>query len=213
MWAFPIHFSRQLSYWYIITVLLLTHCNDHDQPLVASFEVDTLYLCQVTFKNNSLAADSYMWDFGDGATSKEMDPSHTFQDSVAHQVTLTAFNGDQEDSVKASVIGCGCIDQFMGEYNFKRTSGLWSSGDIIDPFVRYPAVEMYITNALNQFFTIRLGTEDTKQAQITGKRNFVVLDDGGGGKFFKGDSVEFGWFFSSFTSCCGSIVLVDGRRK
>jgi hypothetical protein len=49
------------------------------------------------FNNGSLNATSYNWDFGDGGTSTEANPTHIFSASGPQTVTLTAINGDCED--------------------------------------------------------------------------------------------------------------------
>jgi PKD repeat protein len=46
----------------------------------------------VTFTNNSTGADSYLWDFGDGNTSTDSDPTHTYAAEGDYTVTLTATN-------------------------------------------------------------------------------------------------------------------------
>lgn len=47
----------------------------------------------VTFKNSSTNADSYKWDFGDGNTSMEIEPTHRYLLSGNYTVTLTAIKG------------------------------------------------------------------------------------------------------------------------
>jgi PKD repeat protein len=46
----------------------------------------------VAFANNSQGADFYLWSFGDGNTSTEAAPTHTYQNSGAYTVELTAVN-------------------------------------------------------------------------------------------------------------------------
>ena len=63
---------------------------------VASIEDQTGF-CEglsFTFENNSVNAETYMWDFGspwDGDISDEFEPSYTYADSGSYTVTLTAF--------------------------------------------------------------------------------------------------------------------------
>ena len=45
-----------------------------------------------TFTNLSVGATDYFWDFGDGATSNEADPVHTFPGAGEYVVLLTASN-------------------------------------------------------------------------------------------------------------------------
>lgn len=47
--------------------------------------------CEMTFNNQSTGATSYHWDFGDGATSTEEHPRHTYQDAGTYSVKLKAF--------------------------------------------------------------------------------------------------------------------------
>ncbi|MCB0683229.1 MAG: PKD domain-containing protein, partial [Saprospiraceae bacterium] len=46
----------------------------------------------VDLTNMSTDADSYLWDFGDGETSTESDPSHTYTEDGTYLVSLTATN-------------------------------------------------------------------------------------------------------------------------
>jgi len=47
----------------------------------------------VNFTNNSVNANSYLWDFGDGTTSTETNPSHTYTSLGNYNVILTANAG------------------------------------------------------------------------------------------------------------------------
>jgi PKD repeat protein len=44
----------------------------------------------VEFTNNSANATSYLWEFGDGATSNEINPLHTYSGAGTYTVSLTA---------------------------------------------------------------------------------------------------------------------------
>lgn len=44
------------------------------------------------FQNTSLNATSFLWDFGDGNTSAETNPTHVYTNQGTFQVTLTSFN-------------------------------------------------------------------------------------------------------------------------
>jgi uncharacterized protein (TIGR02145 family) len=55
----------------------------------------------IAFFNVSSNANSYAWDFGDGATSTEKDPMHIYYDEGSFSVTLTATGeGGQDDASK-----------------------------------------------------------------------------------------------------------------
>lgn len=50
------------------------------------------------FTNLSQNADSHLWNFGDGSTSTETNPTHTYLESGTYQVSLTAINNHCTDS-------------------------------------------------------------------------------------------------------------------
>ncbi len=45
-----------------------------------------------TFQNNSLNADTYVWDFGDGNTDTGTNPTHIYSESNAYTITLSAYS-------------------------------------------------------------------------------------------------------------------------
>lgn len=61
---------------------------------------------EVQFNNTSENADEYVWDFGDGMTSTEVNPVHIYAESGTYNVTLTAINecGDHSFSTSVSVL-------------------------------------------------------------------------------------------------------------
>jgi len=63
----------------------------------ASFSAITSGL-EVTFNNSSKDADSYQWDFGDGAGSNLANPQHSFADTGVYEVCLIADNACASDT-------------------------------------------------------------------------------------------------------------------
>lgn len=57
----------------------------------------------INFTNSSEGADSYKWDFGDGNTSEEQNPKHTYLLSGNYEVTLSAIKGGKVISSSKSV--------------------------------------------------------------------------------------------------------------
>ncbi|MEO7801845.1 MAG: PKD domain-containing protein, partial [Ginsengibacter sp.] len=66
-----------------------------DKPL-ANFLADNTTDCKaplpVSFKNTSINGVSYLWNFGDGQTSVEKDPVHTYVKKGSYNVSLTVNN-------------------------------------------------------------------------------------------------------------------------
>ena len=54
----------------------------------------------VNFRNNTLYAETYQWDFDDGSYSTEANPSHIFQESKTHHVKLVATGLSGTDSIE-----------------------------------------------------------------------------------------------------------------
>jgi PKD repeat protein len=75
------------------------HCADSVWHTIRIFptkpiaDFDTVYPgCEphtVQFRNNSLYGDAYLWEFDDGSTSNEFEPTHTFTEAGIYNVKLT----------------------------------------------------------------------------------------------------------------------------
>jgi len=80
----------------VLPLFALTSCEPEEEVLdpVASFqyEVSTDNFLEVSFTNFSQNAVSYSWDFGDGETSTEENPTHVYAGADSYTVTLTATN-------------------------------------------------------------------------------------------------------------------------
>lgn len=67
----------------------------------------------VGFTNTSQNASSYFWDFGDGGTSTEVNPSHEYLENGEYTVTLTATSdqcGEDTFSDIVYIVGVGMIE-------------------------------------------------------------------------------------------------------
>ncbi len=125
-------------------------------PVVTSFDlikVDN----QVTFTNTTTGAESYLWDFGDGNTSEEENPTHGYEQLGDYTITLTAtgfkpldFTSDPEEpeffdasivstNAQVSVLNLASAPNFTTESNgleitfidssLLAESYLWDFGD------------------------------------------------------------------------------------
>ena len=87
--------SSKLSVW--ILVIFLAGCTDQNFEDLPQVESSFTYTISedsgtVTFFNVSKEATNYIWDFGDGTTSREKDPIKTYASSGTYKVTLVASN-------------------------------------------------------------------------------------------------------------------------
>lgn len=82
-----------------------------DVPTASFVAVNNMLI--VTFTNNSIDADSYLWDFGDGNTSTEVSPTHTYVVEGDYTVTLTAINSCGDDA-SVSTVGANALPSANG---------------------------------------------------------------------------------------------------
>lgn len=52
----------------------------------------------ISFNNFSFNAETYLWDFGDGDTSSQSSPSHTFTEAGTYEVTMIGYNDAGSDT-------------------------------------------------------------------------------------------------------------------
>jgi PKD repeat protein len=127
---------------------------------VAAFSVDVSEELAV-FTNTSVGGDLYHWDFGDGQSSEDIDPQHTYAGEGLYTVTLTVFNTcdtvsiSQEInilllpnaafSIPDSIQACGdALVNFVNQSSENATSFLWlfpggtpEFSSFMNPFVDY----------------------------------------------------------------------------
>ncbi|MFZ6050490.1 gliding motility-associated C-terminal domain-containing protein [Halocola ammonii] len=187
----------------VYNVVLTATDNACDNTEVAEAEIEILDALQADISNESVEAcgeinvdfenlsngQTYEWDFGDGATSDEVNPSHNFTGPGIFSVTLTAFNDETcnstdtdtitiavgaEQTIEAafSVIQTDC-EQFIIETQNESTGNFlsfdWQMGD----GTSYPEEEEveHQYDAIGNY-AITLSIEDTL-CSITDE---VVLD-------------------------------------
>ena len=86
---------------YFVTISDIYKCRKIDSIKVsvypnpkASFDVKYVSQSKYSFTNTSSGATNYLWNFGDGDTSRTKNPQHTYTDNKGkHTVLLTINNG------------------------------------------------------------------------------------------------------------------------
>ncbi|TNF25586.1 MAG: PKD domain-containing protein, partial [Bacteroidetes bacterium] len=76
-------------------------CTQPNSPPTANFTSSVQTTCngEVNFTDQSInGATSWLWDFGDGNTSTQQNPTHIYQAEGTYTVTLTATNGFGSDA-------------------------------------------------------------------------------------------------------------------
>ena len=100
----------KISYTVIVLLFLsVFSCKKaNDVEPRANFSPLIIEFGDVTFKNKSLNATEFLWDFGDGNTSTDIDPVHSYKELGTYTVVLTASDGINSDSY-AEIIAIGQI--------------------------------------------------------------------------------------------------------
>ena len=98
------HYSQSVEIRYEVDGNLIETCNSLN--LYANFEVfftDCKAPCEISVNNISQNSQTFLWEFGDGKTSTEVNPSHTYIKPGTYKVKLSAFNGECFTSVTKQV--------------------------------------------------------------------------------------------------------------
>lgn len=109
-WATTLYINAMktsiLAFFAVAGMLVFTaSCKKKEAPAPApvadfTFSGDgAMVPADVTFTNASVNATEYLWDFGDGTTSTEKDPSRTFGVGGSFTITLTAKGAGGTHSV------------------------------------------------------------------------------------------------------------------
>lgn len=112
---FPINYEYEDPGEYLITLIAYQRGKPYSDTLsqtitvrdpslmpIADFEVvngGCIASCTVSFNDQSSNATQYMWTFGDGSTSTEQNPSHTYTQAGHYEVILTVMD-DQGGSAE-----------------------------------------------------------------------------------------------------------------
>ncbi len=107
----------------IAAILLIAFfgCSSDDTPPViptVSFERDRDIVepgDEVTFTSTNTDADSFLWEFGDGNTSTDENPVHTYSETGSFTITLTVTSttGDTANSTATIVVGKRFVRAFL----------------------------------------------------------------------------------------------------
>lgn len=100
---------------YAETLINVTEVNDQpvaltNGPYVSSTETAILFDASASYDpdNRDASPDNnqtltFLWDFGDGSTSTEISPNHSYTDPGGYTVTLTVFDGSEQNGTGTAI--------------------------------------------------------------------------------------------------------------
>jgi len=91
------------AYW---KITLVSYDDPNDEPAVAGFKAEVAGKT-ATFTNTSFEGTSYFWNFGDGGTSTETSPSHTYAAGGIYTVKLTVTKGNATTTAEKQITVSG----------------------------------------------------------------------------------------------------------
>jgi gliding motility-associated-like protein len=148
-----------------------------ESGVIAGFKISNMDVCntpaQVSFTNTSQGEGNlnYLWDFGDGTTSQELGPTHSYQAAGTYQVSLRVSNsagcldtasvtldiGIPESAVVAPDTICtGQSVQFFNKATPTPISNTWifSNGETsssLNPLMTFNDAGTYTAFVISQF--------------------------------------------------------------
>lgn len=93
--------KKVFFYLGMMILLMMTACS---RPIAKfSYKGELQAPAEVSFENESEKAETYEWDFGDGATSKEVSPQHRYRQSGNYLVRLKAMKDKKARVIEQQV--------------------------------------------------------------------------------------------------------------
>ena len=154
--------------------LFFIACSKEETPIpapVAGFD-HVINGKTVTLTNTSTDAVSYAWDFGDGSTSTEESPSHTYEANGGYIIKLTATNeSGSDDSEEVVEIINITIDGDFSDWDDVEAVAYTGEGAI---------KEVKVENLANRklYFYVRGTSETTSFLDLYLNLDYAKLADG-----------------------------------
>ncbi|MCK4661406.1 MAG: PKD domain-containing protein [Bacteroidales bacterium] len=112
----PIHIYSENG-TYTVTLTVNNECNSNEMSIdihvVVCEEVNAAFTYsndngEVTFENLSVGATNYLWNFGDGQTSEDENPTNIYSENGTYTVKLFALNSCESNSIEMDITVIVC---------------------------------------------------------------------------------------------------------
>jgi PKD repeat protein len=94
-----------ISFSLLIVLIIVNGCQSEPDAYFTNNKTCAFPNEVITFQNRTMNASEYLWDFGDGSTSNEQDPTHSYQTPGTYEVRMTALSksGNKNDVYTTSI--------------------------------------------------------------------------------------------------------------
>lgn len=98
-------YLTKISLIAIIAVLFFSSCQKEPQPSFTASQTSAYVGDDINFTNNTVDGETYSWDFGDGNTSTDANPTHSYSEAGIFSVKLTAYskNGKKQTDFTSTI--------------------------------------------------------------------------------------------------------------
>ena len=87
----------------LVGTMIYTSCQKKPTACISASATTVVTNQKIDFTSCSTDGSGYAWDFGDGQTSAEQNPSHSYSSAKTYDVTLTTSSKNGKKSDKSSV--------------------------------------------------------------------------------------------------------------
>lgn len=101
---FPLKKYCHQIFGLLVLAVLSASCGRPIADFAFDYEGDKRAPSKIRFENNSEKAETYTWAFGDGKTSTDSLPVHTYKSSGVYDVELTAIKGKKTRTVSKKIV-------------------------------------------------------------------------------------------------------------
>ncbi|MDL2262400.1 carboxypeptidase regulatory-like domain-containing protein [Bacteroidales bacterium OttesenSCG-928-I21] len=189
--------------------------------LTVDFSAEQTYSCngEIQFYGNATSATSFLWNFGDGNSSMEINPIHTYTESGIYTVSLNISNscdnesGSIENFIEIELLNAPSIIEAIGCEGAELTLTVQSEGSIN----WYETIEhetvIHVGNSLTNFFDTTTtyyiqSNLITETEYSTGANNYNF----GNGSYYSGNTIH-GMIFDAHSNFTLKSVKVNSSRS
>lgn len=146
----------------IITILAFASCQKEPSAKFTASKTSVVTGEVITFTNATVDGYSYEWNFGDGTTSTEENPTHAYEDAGTYNVQLTSFskNGKKSNSSTIAITVTKANEIIYDGNNYTLTKGYLEKQGASEYFLSYDYGVWLVSDGITIMADDAIGTGD-----------------------------------------------------